>query len=472
MTPGQQRWSAGLAGLLLLLAPDAARAQAEPATTGEIAAPQRPAILPQRWQEDWSALANPALRTGPFDDAKYIPLSTDGAYLSLGANLRERVETLDAAQFGTAGQKSNTYLLDRFQVDADLHLDGWQAFVQLEDDRAPGKIVATPADSDRLDLEQAFVAHVGQVGDGTLKLRIGRQEFGFDQQRFVSAREGPNVRQAYDALWADYEIGDWRLISFASHPTQTRDGAVFDDYSTPNLTLDGFRIERRSLGPGDLAVYYLRYQRSEARFPDASGDEQRNAVDVHYSGKVGAVDFDAEIMGQQGAVGGRPVLAWAFGQRTGYTFANVAWTPHLSLEFDAASGNSSRTGTYGTFNPLFPNGYYFTLAGLTGYSNLLHLKPIVSFAPSPTLLLQVAAGFQWRETTKDAIYTFPMQPIPNTIGHGSLWSAAYLQVDAAKKVNDNLTISAEIVRYQVGAAIREAGGRDASYAEFQLSIAW
>ena len=464
----------------MLLACGTKRSEAEPAATTEMAsastpevAPQRPTILPQRWQEDWSVLADPALRTGPADPAKYIPLGVgDIAYLSLGANLRERVETLDAASFGTAGQKSNTYLLDRVQVDADLHLDGWQAFVQLEDDRALGKIVVTPADADRLDVEQAFVAHAGEVGEGTLKLRVGRQEFGFDQQRFVSTREGPNVRQAYDALWVDYEVGDWRIISFASHPTQTRNGAAFDDYSGHNLTLDGFRVERRALGPGDLAVYYLRYRRSAASFPDASGDEQRNAFDIHYSGKSGAVDFDLEAMGQQGEIGGRPVLAWAFGERTGITFASAPWRPHLSLQFDAASGNTSHSGTDSTFNPLFPNGYYFTLAGLTGYANLLHLKPIIRFAPDPALLLQAAAGLQWRETTRDAIYTFPVQPVPNTAGHGGMWSAAYLQFDAVRRINANLVISAEFVRYQVGAAIREAGGRNASDANLQVSAAW
>jgi hypothetical protein len=473
MIKGKAGLICGAAFVSFLGSAETAAAQSTPTISGAVAAPQRPAIDSQRWEENWSVLADPALRTEPLDSLKYIPLSQDGkVYLSLGANLRERVESYGAPLFGITGQKSNTYLLDRFQVDADLHVDGWQAFLQLEDDEALGKNAVSPADADRLDVEQAFISHVGEVGDGVLKVRVGRQEFGFDLQRFVSVREGPNVRQAYDAVWGDYETGPWRIISFASHPTQYRNTADFDDYSGHNLVLHGFRVERQAVGPGNLAVYYLRYQNDTARFAAVSGQERRNALDLHYSGTAGPIDFDAEAMGQQGEIQNRPLLAWAFGGRAGYTFQNEPWAPHLYLQVDAASGNTSRSGTFGTFNPLFPNGYYFPLAGLTTYANLMHMKPVISVTPDKTLTLQAAVGFQWRETTQDAIYTIPAQALPNTAGHGSLWTAVYFQLDVAKKISPNITLSAQAVRYEVGSTILRAGGHDTTYANVQVSFAW
>ena len=467
MSPAKSRLVV-TAGMLSLACLSAKAQTALPPT------PARPLPEAERWQEDWSALADPALRTGPFDALKYIPLSQEDGrvYVSLGGNARERIEAFDAPLFGTARQKSNTYLLDRLQLHADLHVDGWQAFVQFEDDRAPGKIGPGPADSDRLDLEQAFVAHEGPVGDGMLKLRVGREEFGFDLQRFVSTREGPNVRQAYDALWADYELGDWRVISFLSHPVQYRDGAAFDDYSGHNLALHGLRAERRGLGPGDLAIYYLRYQNDTPHFAEASGRERLNALDIHYSGKTSGMDFDAEMMGQQGSIGDRPVLAWAFGGRVGYTFGDRPWTPHPYLQIDAASGSTSQHGRFSTFNPLFPNGSYFPLAGLTSYANLIHVKPVLSVAPSDTVTLQAAIGLQWRQTTRDAVYAIPTQAIPNTAGRGDAWSAAYLQLDASKRLNPNATLSTELVRYEIGPAIRRAGGHDTTYAMVQIAVAW
>jgi len=433
----------------------------------------RPNLLSQRWQEDWSALADPTSRTEPLDALKYIPLSDDGsAYLSFGANARERVEYLDAALFGVAERKSNTYLLDRLEVNAELRVDGWQAFVQLEDEQAPGKISVGPADADMFDLEQAFISHVANIGDGVLKVRVGRQEMAFDLERFVSTRDGPNVRQAFDALWGDYELGDWRVISFASHPTQYRDNAAFDDYSARNLILDGFRIERRGIGPGNLAVYYLRYQNDTAHFAGATGREGLNAVDIHYNASIGGASLDGEVMGQQGTIAGRPVLAWAFGGKLGYAFAGLTWKPSPYLQIDAASGNMSKNGTFGTFNPLFPNGSYFSLASLTSYANLIHVKPAIIAEPTKTLTLQAALGLQWRETTNDAVYTIPTQAVPNTAGHGHLWSAAYLQLIASQRINEHVTVSLETTRYQVGATIREAGGHDAIYAMVQAAIAW
>ena len=55
----------------------------------------------------------------------------------------------------------------------------------------------------RLDIEQGFVALVEPVADGTLKVRLGRQQMGFDLQRFVAVRDGPNLRQSFDAAWVD-----------------------------------------------------------------------------------------------------------------------------------------------------------------------------------------------------------------------------------------------------------------------------
>ena len=59
-----------------------------------------------RWQEDWSVLADPRMPREPLDGLKYIPLSAydPESYLSFGANLRERFEANDDAAFGTGRQ--------------------------------------------------------------------------------------------------------------------------------------------------------------------------------------------------------------------------------------------------------------------------------------------------------------------------------------------------------------------------------
>src|SRR2546428_2524704 len=132
-------------------------------------------------------------------------------------------------------------------------------------------------------------------------------------------------------------------------------------------------------------------------------------------------------MGQVGDIGSKSIRAWGVGSRSGYTIADLGWSPRVGLQIDAASGDHKKgDNTLGTFNPLFPNGYYFTLAGYTGYVNLIHLKPSVTVKPIANLALMVAAGLQWRETTADAVYVQPNMPVPGTAGKAGRWSGVDL----------------------------------------------
>jgi hypothetical protein len=95
-----------------------------------------------RWQEDWSVLADPRTPREPLDGLKYIPLSADDpeSYLSFGANLRERFEANDAAAFGTGTNHTADYDISRFEVFANLRLGPqFQFFTELQSDYALGK---------------------------------------------------------------------------------------------------------------------------------------------------------------------------------------------------------------------------------------------------------------------------------------------------------------------------------------------
>ena len=435
----------------------------------------RPAIMFNRWQEDWSVLANPCVPKRPFDTFKYMPLFGNPAnYVSLGAILRERVEINDASLFGAGSQKDDTYLLQRAEVHADIRFGKTvQIFVQLEDAQPYGKDNVSPVDKNPLDLRQAFIAFTEPLDNGTLKLRFGRQEMAFDLQRFVSVRDGPNVRQAFDAAWADYEIGPWRIIGYATQPVQYRDGETFDDVSNGHQTFSGVRVERHDIGPGDLSAYYSRYNRDNAKFIDAGGNEHRDVFDTRYAGNVNHIDWDIEGMYQSGHVGNDTIGAWAFGTLSGYTLASVPWTPRLGLQVDAASGDTHPgDGRLGTFNPLFPNGYYFALAGYTGYTNVVHVKPSLTVKPSKSLSLMAAVGLQWRQTTGDAVYAQGSQAVPNTAGHGNLWTGFYTQIRADWIVSANVTTAIEAVHFQVGDTLREAGGRNADYVGAEVKFGW
>ncbi|QNK03922.1 alginate export family protein [Dyella telluris] len=435
----------------------------------------RPAVRSNRWQEDWSVLTDPALRTQGGDALKYIALSAGdpGTYLSFGVNLRERVEMSDAASFGIGHVPNDSYLLQRFQLHADLHFAHyWQAFVQVEDARTVNKQVIGGADRNPWDLRLAFLAYVRTFDAGTFKARVGRQDFAFDLQRFVSLRDGPNVRQSFDAAWVDWETGKWRFIAFVSQPVQYSDLHPFDDTSNRHFRFDTLRVERLVWGKDELSAYYSLYARDNARYLDATGSEHRDVYDVRFAGSQAGVDWDAEGMLQRGHVGSKDIDAWGAGARIGYTW-DMHWLPRLGLQVDGASGDRHPgDDKLGTFNPLFPNGYYFTLAGFTGYTNLIHLKPSVTVKPVSKLTLMGAVGFQWRQTTADAVYVQPNIPLPGTAGKGGRWTGVYAQVRADYAFNANFTGAVEAVHYNAGHAIRDAGGRDGDYVGVEGKFMW
>jgi alginate export protein len=460
----------------ILLTAFCQRAGATDNDAPEEAAPVRPPIMFNRWQEDWSVLADPRVPRQEFDDLKYLSLSaTDPhTYLSLGADLRERFEYNDAASFGTGANRKDSYDISRFEAHADLRVtDAFQAFVQLQSDYAIGKTSLSPVDQDRLDVEQAFVAIAEPLEGGTLKLRLGRQQFGFDLQRFVSVRDGPNVRQSYDAAWFDYEHGQWRTIAFYSHPVQDRDVRLFDDVSNNRLTYGGFRVERKLSETSELAAYWSRFTQDGAKFPSISGNDRRDIVDMRYAGTVKAFDWDVEAMNQTGTISNDTIEAWAFGSLAGYTIRSLPWEPRLGFQVDAASGDKNPNDHHlNTFNPLFPNGYYVTLAGYTGFVNFIHLKPSVTVHPIETLKLVGALGFQWRETTADAVYTQPDIGVPGTAGRSGRYTGTYGQLRADWAVTYHVALALEVVHFAVDDAVREIGGHDSNYVGAEVKYGW
>jgi hypothetical protein len=437
---------------------------------------ERPAIGFYRWQEDWSVLADPRLAPEPGDALKYIPFG-DGdpkRYLSFGITLRERFESNDAPAFGIGGFDRRSYVIHRLEVHADVHLsERTRAFVQIENALAPGLARPGPADANKLDLRLAFLDSSFDVGEGTFKYRIGRQEMAFDLQRFISVRDGPNVRQAYDAIWADYEGDAWRISGFASRPVQYRNRSAFDDVSNPHLAYGGARVQHRDLGGGELSATYSEYRNDQANFPAASGRERRRNLDLRYVGASRGFDWDLEGMSQRGRIGGKPIDAWAFGTLAGYTFADATWKPRVGLQVDAASGDRHPADAQvGTFNSMFPNGYYVTLSGYTGYTNFIHVKPSLTLTPRTGVKLLMALGGLWRETTLDAIFRQPNIPLSGTAGRPGRRTASYAEFRLDWAITRAWAAALEIDHYDVAPAAQRAGGHDSNYLGAEIRWGW
>src|SRR5262249_39724100 len=158
----------------------------------------------------------------------------------------------------------------RILVHADLHLgDHVRAYVELGDHQTFGKRPPyAVSDRDRIDIQNAFV---DLTPDDALRVRLGRQELMFNPQpRFVSVREGPNVRQSFDgvrATWSPPGSG-WRVEAFAVHPVAVSIKA-FDDSSDRTQDFWGVYVARSFAAAGgkwELDGYALELDRDRVHY--------------------------------------------------------------------------------------------------------------------------------------------------------------------------------------------------------------
>ena len=442
------RATALLLGVLLLTSQSAPGQQTDLFTrfvdpTG--AAPERPTGEPPaysilRYNEDYSYLRDPARRTDVFDPLKFIPLDGAGTvYLTLGGDMRQRFETYSGFGLGNGSINGRTddYYLSRYMLHADLHLgDAVRIFAQFKSDEEIGRRGGPRPgiDEDHLDLHQAFVdVRLPLAADASLLVRLGRQELSYGSGRLIDFREGPNVRQSFDAVRLAYTAPGVQVDGLYARQVATNHGVFDDSYDVQQASLWGMYSTldlpfARRRGSGDVAqldLYYLGLDRENAVFDQAAGagplpvpaHETRHSLGGRLHGKlfplladtaaIGEFHYDLEGLCQFGRYGRAEVSAWTASADVGYFFKDLPFGPNLSLRADVASGDANpHDGTLGTFNPLFPRGSYFTEPGFIGPSNLIALHPVVDWHLCKGLGLVTTVVGYWRQDTGDGIYNF------------------------------------------------------------------
>lgn len=431
------------------------------ALAGGAQAAEPPPFKLVRSDESYAYLAK-ADRAG-LDALCYIPVG-DAAYLTLGGEARVRIDAFDAPRFGVADEQADTYGLIRGLFSADLHLGdrvrvygelGWHRDVDKTDPPAL-------TDRDGFDAQVAFI-DVTPDADHRWRLRLGRQELQFNPtQRFVSVREGPNIRQSFDGLRVTRQTDSLRLDAFFVTPVTIAPGA-FDDSTNRDQRFYGVYAAKRLSQSVSLDVYALELDRDRVRFGTVTGDERRRGLGARLAGQVGAVDFEAEGMVQRGAFAGRTIRAWGGSVGGGYTLA-TPWKPRLGLRLDTGSGDKDQTDErLQTFNPLFPKGAYFNESGLTSWSNLMAIRPSLGLSPSRTVSLEVSYLDRARETGSDAIYLQPVTVLPGSAASRAKAVGHAVQFDAGWQATRTVKLQVQALRQEVGAAVKAAGGRDGDF---------
>jgi hypothetical protein len=292
---------------------------------------------------------------------------------------------------------------------ADLHLGlRVRFFVQiksgLENGREGGPRLF---DEDQLDPHQAFLdVALHATPERSLTLRVGRQELAYGATRFISAREGPTVRQTFEGIKLILRSGAWRVDGFATSFVRTKPG-TFDDDPEPGRNLWGvYAVRAVSFLPGgNVDLYYLGAHRDVSRFDQGAGDERRHSIGTRVWGKHEPWDYDVEPIVQWGSFAQGDIRAWAVETDTGYTLRSVRTTPRIGFKVHAASGDQDPTDPdLETFNPLYPRGLYNQLVNLHGHVNLIELQPSLTIRPTKRWTVTLDWSLVKRESLDDGVY--------------------------------------------------------------------
>ena len=417
-----------------------------------------------------------------WDSLKGIPLgSDDRRYVTIGGQLREWYEQFDNAKWGIGPQDENGYLLHRLTLFGDFQIsDRVRFFVQLTNNMETGERGGPrpQLDEAKLFLEQAFVdIHIAKPHDSALTLRLGRQELEFGSGRLVDVRDGPNVHQTFDGADLVWKSRLWHLDGFVTKPVLNF-SPVMDDPPDHGTTFWGMYAVRQSpfawFPSANLDLFYLGIDRAKAAFDKGAGQEIRHTVGARFWGGRKAFDYDHEGVFQWGSFAGGDIRAWSIDTNEGYNLRALRFQPRFGLKFLAASGDSGpASSTLGTFNALFPTGYFFGqgFINLNGLANLTHVGPNLNLHATKAVTVQFADDLFWRTNLHDGIYDLGGQILISGQANGKRYVGSQPSVGIYWQADRHLLVSAAYNHFFAGPFLKDtkSPGKNVNYVAISAS---
>ncbi len=326
---------------------------------------------------------------------------------SVGAELRYRYMN-EKNRLRPGGPGHSAYDLWRFtpyvQANYNDFIGGYVQAIDASMFGLDAPYSPTVIDINRTDILQMYAElNLGEVGDGKLKYRYGRQFLQYGSQRLLSPLAWANTFRNFEGHKLMYTSSDWDVDAFSMQSVNGTSGGTNRPYSfdpaDQSRTISGVYSTFKGIENNTYDFYYLYFDEKESS--PALMDGSRHTIGSRIAGKkpvkdgkklVGTWNWDAEGAFQFGddnfgSPAYRDVLAGMVGALGGYTFEDVTWKPSIGAIFYRGSGdNDPSTGTINTFNVLYPLGHAYwgqmdNLAGqnLLDYGVQAGLKPHEKF---------------------------------------------------------------------------------------------
>jgi hypothetical protein len=428
-----------------------------------------------RWREDYSFLRDRS-DLAPLESWKFIALN--GAktnYLTLGGEVRERVEIYDNQFFGLKPLGySFTSFATRLLADGDLHLGpNFRAFAELGSFWESGRKPASrPVDVGDLELQQSFFDVIARPETDRLTFRFGRQEFPIGSGRLVAIRDSTNARLVFDAAKIEWIHDGSTVTAFAGRPVDPKED-VFQ--SAPSgresfWTLD-WSVLREGTGGPNTELFYLGRDLKTALFAQGAGKELRHSVGGRLWGRTLPWDYSVQAAYQFGTFKDASIRAWGVATDTGYAISTLPAEPRFALRADVASGDgSAHDDVLQTFEAPYPALNYFSEAAIFAPGNGFDVHPYLQLQPAKTVTTEIGVVLLWRLKREDAVYRAGGGIlVPAGVSTGRFVTDIF-QIDLTWRPIPFLALQGAFVRAPAGQVVRDAGGTATTFGLAQADL--
>jgi hypothetical protein len=362
--------------------------------------------------------ANPA----PYDFHDFAPATYLDEklphWVDVQAEERFRYEAYDNNSFKS--KVDDSYLLNRFRFQLDLHTASWfRVTAQVQDARSGFQNPPIgPPNTVRWDLKLAY-AEIGNPEKRWFNLRVGRQLINYNNT-IIANSEWRNQGRSYDAAVLNLNAKREHLGIFAASPVVPQAFGVSPHQEGNNIYGAYGRID--DLVPhSNLEPFFLwRVQPAEVVEPAAAkttGHENEKVGGVRFKAQAhSALDYGGEVIYEGGTVGLQSISAWAADAVAAYQFFDVVTKPRVFAQYDYASGNSDpgKNGTHSTFDTIEPTAHdRLGIADLFGWQNLESVRAGTTIEPHRRLTFTVQGLDFWAASALDSIYNSSGSAIVN-----------------------------------------------------------
>ena len=358
-----------------------------------------------------------------------VAFAEDGLTVSGSSRIRyELIEGQPRAGFNASDDLLNI----RTILGVDYRAGNLHLGAEIYDSRAYGGNAGTPISTNEvntLEPVQAYIAYEVPDAFGAqtkLALQAGRFMLNLGSRRLVAADDYRNTTSGYTGLRADLNLPHKLTATLIYTMPQLRLPDARADLNGNKVQLDresgdlvlwgGILSKKISASAGALEFTYLHLgERDSARLATRDRSLDTFGARLFREPASGRLDFEGEVAIQSGSISASiasaapklDVSSWFAHAEAGFT-ARHPWSPHVSLEFDYASGDGRGPG-YGRFDTLFgmrradfaPAGLYNAVAR----TNIISLGLRAEAAPSKRLDAFAAYRPMWLASATDSFST-------------------------------------------------------------------